>query len=275
MNELISISSVNEYDYCQRKLYLSCILNIKEPIKECVAFGSVKHEIYESINNIDREIVCSIRKETNIGETYLRYYRDIVNINLIKHKQLFDYLKIDLPAAFGQIWQFFEKEAEFRAGFAKRFVEAHNLFGHELWNALTPKFLSEFKVAAKGIGVIGRIDRVAIESINSKEIFIPYELKTGNMPKEGVWPSHRIQLALYMLSLSEQCQNEIKIGYIHYLKDNALRKVVMNPFLKDEALDMLAKVRVLLNSSLLPPITTNENKCKNCGLKERCWGMQQ
>jgi len=46
----------------------------------------------------------------------------------------------------------------------------------------------------------GKIDR--IEKFN--DTAIPVELKTGKAPKGGVWESHMIQVASYMLLLEEK-----------------------------------------------------------------------
>ena len=109
----------------------------------------------------------------------------------------------------------------------------------------------------------GMIDKVE----KYKEGLVPVEMKTGSMPKEGVWPGHRIQLAAYALLLEEKSGKEIKEGFVHYLDTNERRHIVMNPFLKDEVKELKNKVKELLSSTEHPEKTENEKKCLKCGIR--------
>jgi CRISPR/Cas system-associated exonuclease Cas4 (RecB family) len=77
-----------------------------------------------------------------------------------------------------------------------------------------------------------------------------------------------------MLMLEEAFNQPVKEGFIRYLdlKDN--RKIVMNPFLKIEILELRDKVIDLLNSSSPPPTSKSQNKCNACGLKDACYNEQ-
>ena len=47
----ISVSMLSTYLYCPRKLFLQKILMVEEPPKESLVMGSIRHEVYDYINN--------------------------------------------------------------------------------------------------------------------------------------------------------------------------------------------------------------------------------
>ena len=105
--------------------------------------------------------------------------------------------------------------------------------------------------------------------------YVPFELKTGSMPKDGVWPSHRIQIAAYSLLLQEKFKQEIKEGFVFYLDAKQKRRIAINPFMKEEVKDIVNKVIALLENRELPDFCDNKNKCTSCGLRKTCYNEQE
>jgi len=62
----------------------------------------------------------------------------------------------------------------------------------------------------------------------------------------------------------------INSGIVRYVDENAVRIVPINAFLKDQVKDLIKEVSLMLKSPKIPEINKNENKCKNCSLKEIC-----
>ena len=58
----ISVSMLSSYLYCPRKLFLQQVLAVEEPPKESLVLGSLRHEIYDFINQSEEKIVTSITK---------------------------------------------------------------------------------------------------------------------------------------------------------------------------------------------------------------------
>jgi CRISPR-associated protein Cas4 len=135
-----------------------------------------------------------------------------------------------------------------------------------LWDKLTPKIESEFKIASDSLELKGIVDQIEVYPSGR----VPIELKTGSMPKEGVWPGHRIQLGAYALLMEERFGKKIKEGFVHYLDPNIRRQVVINPFLRQEVKELKNKIRQMLDGKDIPAAADNENKCKKCGLREQC-----
>ena len=105
--------------------------------------------------------------------------------------------------------------------------------------------------------------------------YVPFELKTGRTPSDGVWPSHRIQLAAYSLLLQEHFNKQIKEGFVVYLDTKEKRHIAMNPFMKEEVKQIVNDIMELLESRELPDFCSNENKCRKCGLKQTCYNEEE
>ncbi|MBW2981914.1 CRISPR-associated protein Cas4 [Candidatus Woesearchaeota archaeon] len=270
MARRISVTMLSAYLYCKRKLYLERVLKFFEPEKEALVKGSIRHETYEQINKIEESLVKSIEKTTAFKDLYDMYIHNYAEqLRNVIHKNRFRLKSVQLKPldAFKKIFPFFVRESQIRAENIFNFIAQHKIYGEELWNSLIPKIKSEIKIQSDGLELTGIIDRVE----EYKEGSVPIELKTGSMPKEGVWPGHRIQIAAYALLLEEKLKQPIKEGFIHYLDKDIKRQISINPFLKQEVKDLKEKVRNLLNSSEIPEKTENNNKCRVCGLKDKCF----
>ena len=176
-------------------------------------------------------------------------------------------LHINKVELFRELWPIFNQEAKSRANNAYKFIKEFNLYGKELWQKLTPKIKSELKVVSNNLGLIGKIDQLELH----KETIIPIELKTGKSPSNGIWPGHRIQIAAYALLLEDQYKKKVNSGSVIYLDQNIKRTIPINPFLKDEIIELRNQVEQLLASKELPDFTENRNKCEKCSLKKHCY----
>ena len=98
---------------------------------------------------------------------------------------------------------------------------------------------------------------------------IPIEIKTGSAPKEGIWPSDRLQLGAYMVILKYKGKN-VKKGIVKYIDHDEERILQMNPFLKEDVLKKISEVMKVLKGPL-PKHVENKNKCNSCELKPICY----
>ncbi|MAH33071.1 CRISPR-associated protein Cas4 [archaeon] len=270
----ISVSMLSGYEYCPRKLYLQYVLCITEPPKESLVLGSLRHEIYDFINKNEEGIVTSITKKlqlSNILNIYKALYLKILREKIIKNKSKLSSVNLELASVFKRTYPLILNEAEARATNIFNFIQEYNIYGKELWENLTPKIISELRVESNILQLKGIIDKVEIH----KDGYVPVELKTGKMPKEGIWPGHRIQIAAYALLLEEKYNKKIKEGFIHYLDAKELRHVAINPFMKEEITALTKEVQELLNRQYPPNYCQNKNKCTNCGLREDCYNEAQ
>lgn len=261
------------YTYCKRKLYLEYVLKFAEPPKDSLVKGSIRHQATDKANKQEKTIIISIQEKDGNEEIlnkYTKEYSKILHETINKNKENLRKVKLTQIDAYDQSWQHFKNQAQIRAENVYQFKKQTKLFGQELWQKLTPKIKSEIRIESQKLGLKGIID--VLEVFRDK--LIPLELKTGKTPKEGVWPGHKIQLAAYMLLLSEKYNTPIKEGFIEYLDTKEKREITMNPMLAEEVINITKEVKEMLKSTQIPNINISENKCATCGLKQQCYNKE-
>jgi len=267
---LISVTSLSAFDYCSRKLYLERVLRLREPPKEPLVLGSIRHKVMDFINKGEEHIVISISKtdsEDYIREKYQNYYLRFLKKAIVDNKYELGEVGLNQLEAYKKVKELVLDECGLRTENLLSFIRKNKLYGDELWEKLTPKIESEFYVESEKLGLKGIVDNIE----KYEDIMVPIELKTGSAPREGVWPGHQLQLGAYLLMLSEKTGKEIDRGYIRYLDISENRQIVMNPFLKMKIENLVKKVNDCLSGKELPDFCGSENKCKSCGLKNICY----
>lgn len=270
----IPVSLLSSYLYCSRKLFLEEVLLLEEPPKESLVMGSVRHETYDRINKAEEEVVTSIVQRMrleDIKSLYKQRYLQILRKALANNRKRLQELNINMLDAYKKSFPFILEESEMRSHNIFNFMEDNNVFGKELWEKLTPKIISELRVESDELRLKGVVDQIHVYDNE----YIPFELKTGRTPQDGVWPSHRIQLAAYSLLLQERFKKPIKEGFVVYLDTKEKRHIAMNPFMKEEVKQIVDNIIALLEKKELPDFCNNENKCKKCGLKQTCYNEEE
>ncbi|MBR9691732.1 CRISPR-associated protein Cas4 [Candidatus Woesearchaeota archaeon] len=270
MARRISVTMLSSYLYCARKLFLERVLKLFEPEKLALVKGSIRHDTIDKASQFEEEVVRSVIEGDDYESIYNKYlaiYSKLLRESIVRNKYRLKTVKLPLIEAYNEIIPAFKQHSEMGALRLYKFVEENKFYGDELWEKLVPKIKSEIRIESPELELNGIVDQIEVYP----DGFIPIELKTGSMPNEGVWPGHRIQLAAYALLMEEKFGKEIKEGFVYYLDQQERRQIVMNSFLKQEVRELKDKVRVLLNGEEIPEFTGNENKCKKCGLREKCF----
>jgi CRISPR-associated protein Cas4 len=248
---------------------------IEEPPKEALIKGKIWHEVYEGVNNSEELIVSSILTQDyqEIFDKYRKAYSKILRDIILKNKTSLNSFNISMTEIFSEYWPHFEEEAKGHALNVVNFIIKKNVYGTDLWLMLTPKIYSEQRLKSETLNLSGIVDVIEVHDINGEKFYVPVELKTGKYPDKGMWDGHKIQLAAYMLLLKDSGKrvDEAVICY----KGADRRLLHMNPFLKDEVLDLVRKTSILLSSKDIPEYVDNRNKCKTCQLKETCYDEQK
>lgn len=270
----ISVTMLGSYLYCPRKLFLQQVLALEEPPKESLVLGSLRHEIYNFINISEESIVSSIREKAQYAQLlsiYKSRYSVVLREKVIKNKPKLREVNLDIVDVFKKTWPLILNEAELRSNNIFNFMQRYNLYGKELWEKLTPKIISELSISSETLQLKGIIDRIEVYENG----YTPIELKTGKMPKDGVWPSHRIQIAAYAMLLEERFKTQVKEGFINYLDAKETRHIAINPFMKEEIAQLINEIQILLKNSYPPKYCENRNKCASCGLRETCYNEEE
>ena len=270
----IPVTLLSSYLYCSRKLFLEKVLLLEEPPKESLVMGSIKHQTFDAINKKEEQIVASINKRItleNLEALYKKEFLAILRKTLANNKKNLQDVSINILYAYHKLLPLVADESIARSLNIHNFMASNDVYGAELWQKLTPKIISELKIASDELRLIGIIDQVHVYDNE----FIPFELKSGRMPQDGVWPSHRIQIAAYSLLLQEKYNKPIKEGFVVYIDSKEKRHISINPFMKHEVKQLVDQVIALIESKELPDFCNNENKCRSCGLKKTCYSQEE
>ena len=266
---MITVSDLSSYLYCRRKLFLQNVLRLYEPPKAAMIIGAIRHDAFEGMTQEDRKVVSSITEPKafeDIRQMFIAAYTPFLRQSIEKHRKKLESFALDGDEVFAQALPSLTAEAGFRARIVAGFMAKTNMAGEELWDCLTPKLKSEHALESSSLHLKGRIDR--IEIFDDK--LVPIELKTGSMPKEGIWPGHKVQIAAYMLLLSER-GNTVPEGKVYYLDTGEVHTVKANIFLEEEVKGLIRKVHETVTGDTVPERAANEKKCAVCGLKDKCF----
>lgn len=168
---MFSVTDVSTYLFCPRKLYLYRVLEFEEPPSELLVLGKINHLMFDQINKMDKDIVSSIQEfdPAKIREQYRKSYfkalKDILNLQ----KDVINGVNLKTINIFHDSWPRFLEESELRADNVVSFIKNNNIFGKELWEKLTPKYLTEVKLQSEKLMLRGIVDRI---EINEEMLFL-------------------------------------------------------------------------------------------------------
>lgn len=267
---MIPVNALAAYLYCPRKLYLQKALRIQEPTKESALRGTIKHMALQGFSEREGVLVVSLHPEQGL-EDIKKHFEKVISTEIrnaiIEKKSSLRRLNIQPEQVFNKVFAQLKPHIETRAENVWKFITRQKLYGRELWENLKPKIKSEYALSSETYNLTGVIDQVFVYP----ERLLPIELKSGNMPSEGFWPGHKIQLAAYILMLEDNFGFSVKEGLVYYMQEKEYRLLTMNPFLKQEVIKTRELVENLLASKKAPPILKKESKCNNCALKDTCY----
>lgn len=262
--KLINVSDIANFVICPGKIYYKLVLGKKERINEKIVFGRIKHKFLEEINKVDEEIISNIKKDEsleNIKEKFIRKYEEI--IKNIKEKNYKIIEKFDLQNKINdELNKIKSDESLIRAKIVKKFIKL-GFYGNELWQVLTPKFLTEVEIKSYVLGIKGKIDKI---KINEKEI-TPYEIKSRNYNNK-VWLSEKLQLTGYALLIERKFGTNVDYGFLKF-KDKLIKIDIKN-WLREKLIYLRDELNEILENKKIPKITKNKNICASCNFNSVC-----
>jgi CRISPR-associated protein Cas4 len=267
----VSVTDLSAYNWCQRGLYLRKVHKLREPAKPIMVLGSVRHKVYDEINKKEEMLVKQVTsgmQRTDAVSLFSSAYTALVNKSVLGFGRQLGDMGLDSEKVREEITPVFVQEAMQRADEILSFATAKKVFGDELWEALTPKVMTEVRVTSGILRLKGVVDRI---EVYGKE-YVPVEIKTGRAPATGVWPDHRMQVAAYMLLLKEKFGARITEGLVKYVAAGQTRQIVMNPFMEYEVNGAVNKVFSLLEQEDVPGYCNRKEHCGVCSLGEQYEG---
>jgi len=268
---MINVTDLSEYIYCQRKLFLKKVLFMREPQNESMVRGSIKHKFNEESCLNEKNVVLRIQREheiKDIKEIYEKSYSDILKNTIKINMGLLNQFNIKPEEIFEKNWIGALQDIDERTNAIAELKKRTGFSSMDLWKSLFPKIKAEVKFESKAMKLKGIVDRIEY----FEDDIVPFEIKTGSCPREGVWPSHSVQIGAYLLLMRES-GIKVKKGVLRYSDAGIDRDVVLNQFLEMEVLNLVDKIVNMIDAKELPAICDNRNKCANCALRGKCYEL--
>ena len=122
-------------------------------------------------------------------------------------------------------------------------------------------FESDVELYSKGLGLTGRLDRLAPSNT-------PSIIRTGQPPENGIWKRDRLILAGYSLLLGEKGNTKVDQGQVEYPILGIVRKAQIHSTDKVRVLRIRDRIRLIKDGQL--PDRLNSSFCQWCSAKEMC-----
>ncbi|NKQ38917.1 MAG: CRISPR-associated protein Cas4 [Methanosarcinales archaeon] len=126
---------------------------------------------------------------------------------------------------------------------------------------------SEVFIVSKNNRIKGIVDEVLFMDDGSAA---PFEYKFAEY-KDKIFRTHKYQLILYGLMISENYGVEVNRGYICYTRSNNLVKQIdFKPSDFKKAIDMIKDVLSIVEKGIYPMIKKSPMKCVDCCYRNVC-----
>ncbi len=137
------------------------------------------------------------------------------------------------------------------------------LNGNKTWQNL--KVIdTNISLVSERLGLAGVSDRLV--ELGGRRV--PSVIKTGNLPRHGVWRSDRVQLAAHVLLLEEAWGERVEGGFVEYAAFGEVREAVIKYQDRRAVLHVRNKIRKIQKGVL--PERPADAPCKGCNFRETC-----
>jgi CRISPR-associated protein Cas4 len=266
--KLISVSEINSWLFCARKLYISKILGIFVPPNRAMTIGRIKHSIIENFSKEEEKLISKIDNNfdsVDLVFVYEDFIKNLANSVFIANKDSINQFLIDKDDILKKVLRDFSEDIKLRIA-SIRDALSRGFVKEELWKNLDSIYLSEIKLESDAIGLKGRVDRIQVS--RKDNTIIPYELKSR---EDNIYHSDELQLTAYAMLLEPYYRTTIEKGIIEV--GNNKKEIPITQANKDEVLKIADLIRNIKENSP-PPMQSNFNKCRNCEFKEECMKLK-
>ena len=267
--KIISVSDLNSWLYCARKLYLMRVKKLEVPQNKNLLMGKIKHSILENFSKREQQFISNIDKDYDKLDLFFMYedfLKNIANLVFIENMEMIEKFMIDKEDILKKVLRDFSEDIKLRIASIKEAI-AKGFLKEKIYNNLDSIYLSEIRLESPAYGLRGRVDRILVSRKDNS--IIPFELKSR---EERIFHSDEIQLTAYAMLLEDHYKILIPKGIVEV--GNKRQEVQITSKMKDEVLSLANEIRNLQNpQAIIPPIQSNFNKCQNCEFKEACMSL--
>jgi len=262
---MVQVSSLNQYSFCPRAVYLSKILKLKPEFSLERSRGLISHIIRRELSIRQSKLLGKIRDVNDLNSTLLGELDRILEDAPHIYKGLLGEVEYNryIPELRSEILHEIEAMRD-----RLRFMIEEIGFEHAL-NIITP-WRVEYTVRSKKLRLSGRIDKIM-----RNPSYIPVEIKTSSVP-DGIWAGDRLQTCAYAMLLEDKfnLKEPIPFGFVEYTRVQEKRPVMTTEQLRRKVLETRDEIIDIFNGDI-PEICPHGNgkKCQSCGYKGQCYDI--
>lgn len=265
---MISLSSIKNYMYCPRKLYIE--ENMLNDQSDSLEFYNELKRIRMDINELIYRNMRQIKSEMMIKE-----------IESILSLEIPEYIENKFDNFFADDYGFSDDEIEehysdlidmtyfnikLLAVKSKKAMQLLCKEGIAIADMFFPSCLYNHYMNDTQLEIVGMADK--IEIIDG--MYYPVIYKNTTPPITGVWDSDAIELASLSLLIENEFDTETFVGFVEYQKLGERRVVVVDVNLRKALFEVINEISQVKLSKKLPKVKINKNKCRYCKNRRIC-----
>ena len=265
--KIISITDLTAWLYCPRKLYLTKVKRISQPLTKEMLAGKIKHSILENFSKKEKELISKIetyKDNLELVFIYEDFLKQIATSIFYENREAIDSFKINSDELLRKILKDFTEDIRLRVKSINEKL-AQGFFKEKLFDSLDTIYISELSLESEHYALRGRVDRIQISKLTNQ--IIPFELKNR---EQKIFLSDEIQLTAYAMLLEDHFKTIIKNGIVE--AGSLKKEIEITQEKKDEVLRIAEEIRNM-PQNFAPPMQSNFAKCKSCSLNEICPNM--
>ncbi len=133
----------------------------------------------------------------------------------------------------------------------------------ELLARITPCAV-EYAIYSDALGLAGSPDKL----VRVGDRVLPYMIRTGEAPENGVWKPDRLQITAYAMLVEERFGPAVEYGFVEYARFFEIREVVIKSRDRRRVLELRNRVRMIKGGRM--PDRARDAPCELCAFEEDC-----
>lgn len=266
---MIYVTDLTEYLICPYKIYLKKIKCLPMPQTPEMLTGTLIHKIYEEVLSRERIIIEQrIQEDMEIDEIFKILYADskrVIKNVVIRYREKLKDLEVNYLDLIKELQEELKEDELLKSIQIKKYISIYGK-NKNLYNNLFLMKDMECQISSNELGLTGKIDKIEYDQDGN---LYPVELKTGIFTN-GIKKHEKLQVAAYALLLEKEKGINVPLGFLEYYQVNQRLTFLIKEEDKIEVLEILEKVKELLNTEK-EPIKERKNICQRCGYNTICW----
>ncbi|MBN2251950.1 MAG: Dna2/Cas4 domain-containing protein [Candidatus Altiarchaeota archaeon] len=262
MKACVKMSSISDYFYCQRSVYLSEVLGLKKELSVDGAGDFLLHILGKKLSLRQHRVLERIDSPEDIEGGVRDELQDVLDDaerlceGLFGDASINELIAAAMPGLLKQTGAMENKLVYM--------VEEIGL--SETLERIRP-WKTDFFVESEDLSLTGKIDKV----MKDKGCY-PVEIRT-RVPGGGVWDEDKLQVCAYSMVLEDVLDvGEVPYGFVECLETQARMPVMNMKELRERVIETRDDILAILREDI-PEICPHGNgrKCESCGFYEKCY----